>query len=195
MWSLLLADTADQQSWLTVVWDNKEWLFSGIGVVMLLAVFGMIKWGLPRFFGGRRTTSAPHAATKPEYCKEKVHILFIDDDTSFRVTEILRQSGWVNTHIIPDLDTLDQADLRVAEIVFVDIQGVGVKLGFHDGGLGLVQAIKDRYPQKHVIVYSAETRGNRFHQGLKAADDFLPKNAEPYEFQKIVEDFVRGSSS
>ena len=117
-------------------------------------------------------------------------ILFVDDDTSFKVVDILKTAGWTNTSIQEDIDSLDEPTLVSADIVFFDIQGVGRKLGFKDDGLGLTAAVKERHPGKYVVVYSSETRGNRFHKGLNAADEFLAKNAEPYEFQKIVEDFV-----
>ena len=68
-------------------------------------------------------------------------------------------------------------------------------MGFNDEGLGLALAIKDKYPEKKVIIYSAETNGDRFHEALRKADSFLPKNADPYEFQRIVEEFTLGVES
>lgn len=65
-------------------------------------------------------------------------------------------------------------------------------MGFSDEGLGLALAIKKKYPSKKVIIYSAETNGDRFHEALRKADSFLAKNADPYEFQRIVEEFTIG---
>jgi DNA-binding NarL/FixJ family response regulator len=104
----------------------------------------------------------------------------------------LERSGWKYTKLIKDATTLDDASILEADILFIDVQGVGVSLGFNDEGLGLALAIKEKYPKKKVVIYSAETQGNRFHAALRKADSFLPKNADPYEFQRIVEEFTIG---
>jgi DNA-binding NarL/FixJ family response regulator len=55
--------------------------------------------------------------------------------------------------------------------------------------LGLALNLKKKYPAKRIVIYSAETQGDRFHEALRKADGFLPKNAEPYEFQQMVGQF------
>lgn len=129
-----------------------------------------------------------------EAFKNETRILFIDDDARFKVAKILVKSGWVHTKLIKDASTLDDHDITAANILFIDVQGVGVEMGFTDEGLGLALAIKEKYPEKKVVIYSAETKGDRFHAALRKADSFLSKNADPYEFQKIVEDFTVGSA-
>ena len=62
--------------------------------------------------------------------KDNVRILFIDDDTSFQVVKILRKAGWSNTKIVKDVTSLDSTDLRDANLLFVDIQGVGKAMNF-----------------------------------------------------------------
>lgn len=126
--------------------------------------------------------------------KQICRILFVDD-RKFGVVEILAKSGWINTKIIKDVVSLDDADIKDAHVLFVDIQGVGKALQFKDEGLGLISALKDKYPNKKVVVYSSESAGDRFHQGLSKADARLSKNADPYEFQTLVEKFARESFS
>lgn len=135
-----------------------------------------------------------HKKSLDEY-KNETRILFVDDDARFKVAKILTQSGWVHTKLIKDCKTLDERDVVDAQLLFIDVQGVGVAMGFNDEGLGLALAIKEKYPHKKVIIYSAETKGDRFHEALRKADSFLPKNADPYEFQRIVEEFTVGSGS
>ena len=89
-----------------------------------------------------------------------------------------------------DIDNLDSDMLMNSHILFVDINGVGIKLDFKDEGLGLANAIKKKYPNKKVVIYSSDEKGNRFHKALRNVDDFLSKNAEPFEFQDIIEQFV-----
>ena len=105
--------------------------------------------------------------------------------------QILVASGWKGTKTITDVDSLACPDLVEAHIVFVDITGVGVKLRFSAQGLGLVSALKEKYPQKKVVVYSAQTVGDRFHKGLSDADERLAKNADPFEFETLVERFAK----
>jgi hypothetical protein len=120
--------------------------------------------------------------------KATTKILFIDDDTKFKVVKILLKSGWVNTKIVRDVETIDSPEIQDAHIIFVDVQGVGISMGFNDEGLGLSLALKKKYPQKKIAIYSSETQGDRFHEALRKADSFLPKNADPYEFQQLVEE-------
>ena len=119
--------------------------------------------------------------------QNSVNILFIDDDTKFKVISILKNSGWIHTKIVKDINNLDSKEVLQTDIFFVDIQGVGIKLGFQDEGLGLANALKKKHPNKKVVIYSAETRGDRFHEALKNADDSLNKNAEPFQFQQTIE--------
>src|SRR5690606_36251362 len=121
--------------------------------------------------------------------KEDYRILFIDDNhTDFKMVSILKKAGWTNTKAIKDLKDIDELKAREASIIFVDINGVGTQM-FEDQGLGLAAALKDKYPDKTIILYSAEPTGNRFDKKLKKVDDSLPKNAEPYEFISLIEQY------
>ncbi len=128
--------------------------------------------------------------------KQLSKILFIDDK-SFPVVDILKDSSWINTKRIRDAESLDQMEIKEAHILFVDIQGIGKKLKFKDEGLGLVIALKEKYPNKKVIVYSAEDQGQvqAFHKGIDIADNRLSKLADPYQFQVLVEKYSKEAFS
>lgn len=119
--------------------------------------------------------------------KGSTHILFIDDQI-FPVYKTLKSSGWTHTTLIKDIKSLDDPEILNNDIFFIDIRGVGKKL-FNDEGLGIAKALKNKYPHKKVIIYSAETMGNRFDEAFRIADDFLQKNADYYDFLEIVEKF------
>ncbi|HBT3899949.1 TPA: hypothetical protein MBK69_001996 [Klebsiella pneumoniae] len=125
-----------------------------------------------------------------EYKKGNTKILFIDDEVKFKVVKILQKAGWVHTKLIKDAESLDQTEIKEAKIIFVDIQGVGLELTPNEEGLGLALALKTKYPEKKIVIYSAEQTGDRFHKALREVDDFLPKDADPYQFQTIVESFA-----
>ncbi len=187
--------------------DNKEWLFSGAGV----SIISFFLWYFfhPKTRGSNLDISdyqpqiiedsnlysdisyqeerGPNHDVDLCILKSSIHILFIDDDQKFKVVDILRKSGWVHTRRTSDLASLDDPQVELAQILFIDIHGVGRRLRFKDEGLGLASAILDKYPEKKVVIYSAQTQGERFHPALKKADECLPKNADPYEFQQATE--------
>lgn len=125
----------------------------------------------------------------PDEIRAICRILFIDDH-DFDVPDILINSGWRDTKLIQDVESLDHSDIKDAHIIFVDISGVGIKLRFSDEGLGIISALKERYPPKKVVVYSARRHGDRFHPGLSDADARLAKNADPFQFETLVENLA-----
>jgi hypothetical protein len=187
---------------------NKDWMFDGLGVAILSTIVAagafLVKKKEPLgndashdkidikqdvvVNSGEKLVMDMEEIADLGSRKEITRILFVDDDSRFKVVKILQNSGWRHTKTIKDVKTLDDADIKWADIFFIDVQGVGVSMGFADEGLGLALAIKEKYPDKKVVIYSAETKGDRFHRALRQADSFLPKDADPYEFQKIVED-------
>lgn len=122
-----------------------------------------------------------------EKLRRTTGILFIDDDSKFKVVKILVNEGWGNTKSIVDLKSYNDDDLKRSDIIFVDVQGVGKALDCKDEGLGLALNIKTRFPQKKVIIYSAVPGHNLFHDAIQRVDDLLSKDAEPYEFISLIE--------
>lgn len=121
--------------------------------------------------------------------KALTRLLFIDDNyLEYKIISILKKAGWINTKAIKDVTDLDDPKVIEADIIFVDINGVGVTL-FEDQGLGLASALKKKYSHKKIILYSAETTGDRFHKALKEVDNCLPKNAEPFQFINLIESY------
>lgn len=173
---------------------NKEWVFSGVGVLIITGLVAAIRWFLSsrndRTIGAARPEQSAEtnaSSQDPAAYKVNTHILFIDDDQKFKVVDILKKSGWTYTKRVGDIGSLDDSMIQQAQILFIDIIGVGRRLQFKDEGLGLAAAIKGKYPGKKVVIYSTETKGDRFHDALRKVDDFLAKNADPYEFQQITE--------
>ena len=121
--------------------------------------------------------------------KEKgaVHVLFIDDQ-KFDNVDVLKNAGWKNTKSIKDIKAIDCPEVLAADVIFVDINGVGTSLFPKEQGLGVAAQIKTRYREKYVIVYSAQPQ--ELHKALSLVDAVLPKNAEPYEYISILENFI-----
>lgn len=126
-----------------------------------------------------------------ERLKKLTHILFIDDDTKFKIVQIIIKTGWKNTESIVDLEHYDDDLLRKSHIIFVDVQGVGKVLDCKDEGLSLALNIKNKYPQKKVVIYSAVQAHKVFHEAIQKVDFLLSKDAEPIEFTSLIERFSK----
>ena len=130
-----------------------------------------------------------------EKLRKSTTILFIDDDTKFKVVKILINEGWVNTKSITDLKSYNDDVIKNSDIVFVDVQGVGKILECKDEGLGLALNIKSKYSDKKVVIYSAVQIHNVFHDAIQKVDFLLSKDAEPYEFISLIERFSKELNS
>ncbi len=119
--------------------------------------------------------------------KPKYKILFIDDDKNFNIVKILKDSGWKNTKTVVDIKSIDIPVVADADIIFVDINGVGKLLNLEHQGLDLALMIKRKYNDKKVGIYSANPNSNSFHEVWDVIDFKLEKNALPLQFQSIVE--------
>lgn len=187
---------------------NMEWIFSGIGVAFLVPLFGKLLKREDEYSKvatqenkiinniniNNHTNSAEEEhkennnVLSKKTPKDLAVILFIDDE-KFNMVNILKKAGWKNTSSKKDIIDMDDNDVYKSDIIFVDINGVGKNL-FESQGIGLASALKDKYPAKKIVIYSAETTGDRFDKALRKVDDCLAKNAEPYEFISLVETFA-----
>ncbi|WP_174935412.1 hypothetical protein [Burkholderia lata] len=135
---------------------------------------------------GQPLKSSSNGLSSAADVKRTTNILFIDDDRGFKIVQILKKMGWEHAKLVTDITSLEQQNLLDAHVVFVDIQGVGRAMQYADEGLGLALAIKRRYPEKRIVIYSAEEKGARFHEALQEADYSLPKTAEPIRFEDTI---------
>lgn len=123
-----------------------------------------------------------------QYCR----ILFVDDDTDFKTINIIKQAGWTHTLLVNDIDNIDADCVRDAHIICLDIQGVGKALNFQKEGLGLLSALKSRYPHTAIIAYSAQSNGtiDCFDIDINKADKRLSKTTDPYQFMLTLEELA-----
>jgi hypothetical protein len=189
-----------------IISNNYEWVFSGIGVLVITVIIGVVRSrkserpltnrqsnannntiSITNSIMTNEKAAKSQSELSDERLKDKTRILFIDDmHTDYKMVSILKKAGWSNTKSVKDILDLDDQRVLESDIIFVDINGVGVTM-FEDQGLGLASALKSKYSKKKIILYSAETAGDRFHKALREVDDCLAKNAEPYQFINLVE--------
>lgn len=186
--------------------ENIKWIFSGIGVVIISIIINFLKKSKSSVGNNIKTNSSVNKNKikinvgnnkkeeknddSTQFRKDEIQILFIDDE-KFKTVDNLKSAGWVNTKTIKDVTNLDCIEVKNANIIFVDINGVGEKLFPIDKGLGLAEALKRKYPKKFIVIYSAQEQGDRFHKALKVVDYSLSKNAEPYEFINFIENCMK----
>lgn len=143
-----------------------------------------------------KSKSKPLPERDLDEIKNICKIVFIDD-RAFPIIDILKKSNWKNVTRLNDVSSLSQTEVAEGHILFVDIQGVGKKLKLKDEGLGLIVALKQKYPNKRVIAYSGEDEGQvqAFHEGINVADSRLSKNAATYQFEFLVEKYAKEAFS
>ena len=117
-----------------------------------------------------------------EQLKNSVEILFIDNEEFNLTKELKEKDGWKRIKCVTDIKSLSQPELKDAHILCVDIQGLV------DEGLGLIAAIHDNYPEKKIIMYSAEAQGpvDAFHPAEGYVDERLKKSANRYQFETAL---------
>ena len=184
---------------LNLIDENKEWIFSGVGGVIIISIAGYFREKIGNFFSHLKNKTLSRTKDKAvekisvdqSTKKSRTNILFIDDEhTKFKVVSILKSAGWINTDSIEDVSDLDNPKIVWADIIFVDINGVGTSL-FQDQGLGLASSLKKKYNEKKIILYSAESSGDLFNKAIREVDGCLSKNAEPYQFINLVEELIK----
>jgi len=194
-----------------IIQNHYQWIFSGIGVLILGFIITYFtkenkqedskmqnnsnsnSINIVNNLGKTNSAESDNMTSNKQNLKSKIQtrILFVDDNhTDYKMVSILKKSGWLNTKSVKDITDLDDPKIIEANIIFVDINGVGTTL-FQDQGLGLASALKKKYPEKYIVIYSSETKGNRFHKALREVDDCLYKDAEPIQFINVIETYTK----
>ena len=76
----------------------------------------------------------------------------------------------------------------------VDIKGVGIELRFKNEGVGLAAALKKKYPDKGVVIYSATAEHNLFDSDIDIVDGRLFKASEPIQYSNMIEQYARSKN-
>lgn len=134
--------------------------------------------------------STPVAGVKKEPTaddvKARIKILFVDDKNDFPIIGMLRNNGY-QVEYLDDIVDFEAKQVKYADIIFLDINGVGVAMKFKNQGMGLCGALRDYFgTTKKLILYSGETEGSIFDKDAKKADATLPKDSDLYQFTSYI---------
>ena len=149
--------------------------------------------GTVNYYGNttQKESSVQNEELTIDKIKSKVKVLFIDDK-EFPVVNHLRSIGYTGIDYMTDVSDIDDNRIRYADIIFIDINGVGVKLGFPNQGMGLCGALKKKYgDKKRIILYSGETEGSIFDKDAQKADATLKKDSDIYQFISYITDYAK----
>lgn len=139
---------------------------------------------LKKLFSKKNTFSAPKFSEQE--LKQRIKILIIDDHRN-DLDKNLNKHGW-STEYIKDLESYEQTELKNANIICIDINGVGAKLGCSGEGMELSQRIKTIYPEKKIILYSSQRNHDIFSESLNHVDKRVYKSGEFYPFLSAVKE-------
>jgi len=121
--------------------------------------------------------------------KNDIHILFVDDE-DFAIIDNLKEARW-SVEKINDLHNIEDDCVKRAKIIFVDYKGVGKTFSEKEQGIGIIKSLKNTYgSSKRIILYSGHNRFS-LQDDIKAADNYLAKNSDTYEFIKMIQDEVK----
>ena len=121
-----------------------------------------------------------------EEVKARIRILFVDDKDDFQIIKMLRNNGY-QVEYLDDIVDFDAKEVKYADIIFLDINGVGVAMKFKNQGMGLCGALRDYFgTTKRLILYSGETEGSIFDKDAKKADATLPKDSDLFQFTSYI---------
>lgn len=172
--------------------EGIGWLFSGSG----FSLIGLVMKWFRRSNKSKekkqeeldqiRIENASETMRLKNSRKGNIPILFIDDKKVSFISA-MKKAGYESIKWLKDCDKIDCEFVASSDIIFVDINGVGTSLFPQEQGLGLAKAIKQKFPGKCIVIYSAEPQYLK--NDFRMLDAMLPKNSEPYEFIKIIDDW------
>ena len=118
--------------------------------------------------------------------KKNVSILFIDD-LGFDV-EPLKQLGYKDVDVL--LEFNDIKSVQPYDIIFCDINDVAKKHFPVGQGAELASTIKRMYPDKYVVIFSAQNHKNSFYKYYEDVDDVIDKTSGYGIFCNVIDKYI-----
>lgn len=116
--------------------------------------------------------------------KKKTEILVIDDD-SFTYLETLKRCEY-RIDYRADIQSLN--DVAEYDIILCDVRGVGKFLDSDFQGAFLVKQIREKYPNKIIIAYTASNYDPKFSEFLAFADETVVKGTSLEDWDGLLKE-------
>ena len=124
-----------------------------------------------------------------EQLQRLTRILFIDDTDQSDLTTYLKSEGW-DAECILDIEQITAKNIQRANLIFVDVMGIGSKLKLRDG-LDVIKLLKETYPSKKIVMYSTNERQDYSHPGFELADKKIVKRGSYDTFITTIMDMSK----
>lgn len=120
--------------------------------------------------------------------KREFDILVIDDDEFPLLTDLQKHEF----NIAYRQDISDIKDVEPYQIILCDINGVGKFLGSDSDGAYLGYQIKNKYPEKIVISYTADNTSVKNQKYIGAVDEIIPKGTSIEDWASLLDNTIKG---
>lgn len=130
---------------------------------------------------------------RERYTKDNVNILFIDD-LDMPVVESLKKAGY-KVKKVRDVKNIDDAEVKNAQIIFVDFDGVGKFVSPQHQGAGLVNELKIKYKDsKFIVLYTAQgsmPTDTTMNSLFNIADARMRKDSDVTDFTAQIREAIK----
>lgn len=118
--------------------------------------------------------------------RKKTDVLVIDDE-KFEPKEFLEGN---NYRLTSKTDIDNVKDVSEYPIILCDIRGIGKKMSSSFEGAFLIKEIKENYPEKIVIAYTASQYDPSYNVYLQRADNILSKSLSTEEWLDVLDKYI-----
>ena len=118
--------------------------------------------------------------------KKNVKILFLDDEGYD--LEPLQGLGYIDVNKKYKHEKMDE--YAIYDIIFCDVNGIAVEVDPELQGAMLAKKIKETYPEKIVVIFSAKKHSLEINKLHDYVDDIIPKNVAPSEISEKIDSYI-----
>ena len=122
---------------------------------------------------------------------KKITDILVIDDNPFTFLEALRKHEF-NIEQKDDLHSLK--DVEAYDIILCDVRGVGKFLESKYEGAYLIKQIKEKYPNKSIVAYTANEYDPDFQTYLSYADAIIQKGCALEDWSSLLDKIVKESA-
>lgn len=119
--------------------------------------------------------------------RKNIKILFVDDE-GYDI-EPLKKIGFLDVSKQYEYTKID--DYEKYDIIFCDINGIGKEIDDKYQGAALAKIIKNTYPNKVVIIFSAKQQYLDMHEFSKFADEIIAKNIQISDLTDLIDKYIK----
>ncbi len=119
--------------------------------------------------------------------RKKYKILVIDDE-GFAQREGLIKLGYKDIEVKYKYENMEE--FSAYNIIFCDINGVATEIDPYFQGAALAKKIKEMYPDKFVIIFSALDQSLDFYPYYSSVDATIIKNLNSNQFSEKLDEYI-----